>query len=74
VRVQGLELRVDFAGAGAHARPLLLIGGIGANIEMWRPLRALLGGLPTLAYDAAWRRRPSRPELPVRARLKDPYP
>jgi poly(3-hydroxyoctanoate) depolymerase len=64
--VQGLELRVDVAGDRAHARPLLLIGGIGANIEMWRPLRARLGGLPTLAYDAPGTGRSQTPIVPLR--------
>jgi poly(3-hydroxyoctanoate) depolymerase len=59
---------VDVAGDRAHARPLLLIGGIGANIEMWRPLRAHLGGLPTLAYDAPGTGRSQTRIVPLRMR------
>jgi len=33
-------------------RPLLLINGLGGNIEMWAPLRDALGGRTTLAFDA----------------------
>lgn len=45
----GLRVRVSVEGTGA---PLLMINGIGSNIEMWQPLRSQLGGLQTLAFDA----------------------
>jgi poly(3-hydroxyoctanoate) depolymerase len=56
------------AGDARAATPLLLIGGIGANIEMWRPLRAVLGALPTAAYDAPGTGRSQAPILPLRMR------
>src|ERR1035441_2820601 len=39
-------------GPGAGNRPLLLINGLGANIEMWRPLRRAVAERQTLAFDA----------------------
>jgi poly(3-hydroxyalkanoate) depolymerase len=50
-RVDGHLLRVSMRGEG---RPLLLVMGLGGNIEMWRPLEdALIGyGIQTIAYDA----------------------
>jgi poly(3-hydroxyoctanoate) depolymerase len=52
VRVDGDLIRVSITGEG---RPLLLIMGLGGNIEMWAPLeRALhVRGLQTIAYDAS---------------------
>jgi pimeloyl-ACP methyl ester carboxylesterase len=48
--VDGIALRWSSRpGAG---RPLLLINGLGGNIEMWEPLRRALVGRPTLAFDA----------------------
>src|SRR4029077_8433980 len=41
VRVDGLDLRVAIEGEGP---PLLLINGIGANIEMWTPFVSALRG------------------------------
>jgi poly(3-hydroxyoctanoate) depolymerase len=51
VRVDGNVVRVSIRGQG---RPLLLIMGLGGNIEMWDPLeRALVDhGIQTIAYDA----------------------
>ena len=51
-RVDGDLLRVSVRGEGA---PLLLIMGLGGNIEMWRPLEDALveHGIQTIAYDAA---------------------
>jgi poly(3-hydroxyalkanoate) depolymerase len=51
-RVDGHLLRVSVQGAG---RPLLLIMGLGGNIEMWAPLERELHdrGLQTIAYDAS---------------------
>ena len=48
--VDGVRTRWSI-GPGA-GRPLLLINGLGANIEMWRPLRRALAGRPTIAFDA----------------------
>jgi poly(3-hydroxyoctanoate) depolymerase len=52
VLVDGRLLRVSIRGEG---RPLLLVMGLGGNIEMWDPLeRALNGhGIQTIAYDAS---------------------
>jgi pimeloyl-ACP methyl ester carboxylesterase len=33
-------------------RPLVLVNGLGANIEMWAPLRRALAGRRTIAFDA----------------------
>ena len=50
-RVDGHLLRVSMRGEG---RPLLLVMGLGGNIEMWRPLEDALvqHGIQTIAYDA----------------------
>ena len=42
VQAGGLRLRVGRYGEG---RPLLLITGIGAHLEMWAPLARYAGGL-----------------------------
>jgi poly(3-hydroxyoctanoate) depolymerase len=51
-RVDGDLLRVSVRGEG---RPLLLIMGLGGNIEMWRPMEDALveRGIQTIAYDAS---------------------
>jgi poly(3-hydroxyoctanoate) depolymerase len=51
VRVDGHVLRVSIRGEGP---PILLIMGLGGNIEMWRPLERELHrrGFQTIAYDA----------------------
>jgi poly(3-hydroxyalkanoate) depolymerase len=50
-RVDGSLVRVSIRG---HGRPLLLIMGLGGNIEMWDPLERALSshGVQTIAYDA----------------------
>jgi pimeloyl-ACP methyl ester carboxylesterase len=52
VRVDGHLLRVAVRG---ERPPILLIMGLGGNIEMWAPLEAQLNsrGLQTVAYDAS---------------------
>ncbi len=65
VSVDGLRLRWSLHGSIDGRRPLLLIGGIGANIEMWGPLRRALGGRPTLAFDAPGCGESSTPASPV---------
>ena len=52
VRVDGHLLRVSIRGEG---RPLLLVMGLGGNIEMWDPLEQELNGrgIQTIAYDAS---------------------
>jgi poly(3-hydroxyalkanoate) depolymerase len=51
VEVGGLRVRAAVCGQG---RPLLLVTGIGGNIEMWEPLeKALAGGsIQTITFDA----------------------
>lgn len=49
VTVGGLRLRVAIRGSGP---PLLLITGLGANIEMWAPFERLLHGRSTISFDA----------------------
>lgn len=48
VPVQGVDTWVSVEGDGP---PLLLIMGIGGNVEMWKPLRAALTGFRTIAFD-----------------------
>ena len=52
VLVDGHLLRVSVRGEG---RPLLLVMGLGGNIEMWDPLERTLNrrGIQTVAYDAS---------------------
>jgi poly(3-hydroxyoctanoate) depolymerase len=52
VLVDGHLLRVSIRGEG---RPLLLVMGLGGNIEMWDPLERALGRheIQTIAYDAS---------------------
>ena len=54
VEVSGLRLRVGRHGEGP---PLLLITGIGANLDMWAPLERLLPGRELVGVRRA-RRRP----------------
>ena len=63
VSAGGLRLRVARHGAG---RPLLLITGIGANIDMWAPLARLLDDRELIAFDAPGVGLSQRTALPVR--------
>lgn len=65
MRVNGRRIRVARRGEG---RPLLLITGIGANIEMWQPLARLLHDRELIAFDAPGAGRSDRPVLPTRMR------
>jgi poly(3-hydroxyalkanoate) depolymerase len=49
ITVDGVRIRVKVRGSGP---PLLLVMGLGGNIEMWDPLVAALRGHQTIAYDA----------------------
>jgi poly(3-hydroxyoctanoate) depolymerase len=54
VRVQG------------EGRPLLLVMGLGGNIEMWEPLVAELDGFTTIAFDAPGTGESDVPRFPLR--------
>jgi poly(3-hydroxyoctanoate) depolymerase len=62
VQVDGMHLRVRVQGSG---RPLLLVMGIGGNIEMWDPLVDALDGFETIAFDAPGTGESSRPRRPL---------
>jgi pimeloyl-ACP methyl ester carboxylesterase len=60
------SLRVARAGRG---EPLLLINGLGANLEMWRPLvRELVDEREVIALDLPGTGRSARPAWPLRMR------
>src|SRR4051812_40741497 len=63
VEVDGLRLRVSTRGKGP---PLLLITGLGANIEMWRPFERLVKGRTTISYDAPGMGQSAGPRRPLR--------
>ena len=63
VTAAGLRLRVARRGAG---RPLLLITGIGANIDMWGPFARLVGDRELIAFDAPGTGLSQRPRYPPR--------
>jgi poly(3-hydroxyalkanoate) depolymerase len=58
------SVRVARIGEG---EPLLLINGLGANLEMWQPLvRELAGGRELIAFDLPGTGRSARPRWPLR--------
>jgi poly(3-hydroxyalkanoate) depolymerase len=63
--IHGLRLRVHVDGSGP---PLLLLMGIGGNLDMWQPLRAQLGAFTTIAFDAPGTGASSLPLCPLRMR------
>ena len=63
VDVAGLRLRIGRSGRG---RPLLLITGIGANLDMWEPLERHFGGRELIAFDAPGVGGSQRPRWPLR--------
>jgi poly(3-hydroxyalkanoate) depolymerase len=63
VRAAGLRLRVARKGTG---RPLLLITGIGANLDMWAPFARRVSGRELVAFDAPGTGLSERPCLPLR--------
>lgn len=65
VRVGDIALRVARVGEGP---PLLLINGLGASIEMWRPLVRALPGREVVALDLPGTGHSSRPRRPMRMR------
>jgi poly(3-hydroxyoctanoate) depolymerase len=71
------EARVDFLATVAapsvrvarvgEGEPLLLINGLGANLEMWQPLvRELAGARELIAFDLPGTGRSARPRWPLR--------
>jgi poly(3-hydroxyoctanoate) depolymerase len=63
VNARGLRMRVARQGSG---RPLLLITGIGANLDMWEPLARLMTDRELLAFDPPGTGLSQRPRLPMR--------
>jgi pimeloyl-ACP methyl ester carboxylesterase len=71
VRVGSLSLRYSISGSprgDGHSRPLLLVNGIGANVEMWTPFRRALGDRCTIAFDAPGTGNSSTPLRPLTMR------
>lgn len=72
-RVRVGSLRLRYADSGVHRgkddeRPLVLINGLGANIEMWAPLQRSLGGRRTITFDAPGAGGSSTPLRPLTVR------
>jgi poly(3-hydroxyalkanoate) depolymerase len=65
--VEGLKLRVRVRGSGP---PLLLVMGLGGNVEMWEPLTDQLRGLTTIAYDAPGTGESDTPRWPLSIRAQ----
>ena len=65
VDAAGLRLRVGRRGAG---RPLLLITGIGAHLEMWAPFVRFVEDRELIAFDPPGAGLSERPRLPLRMR------
>ncbi len=61
VQIGGLRIRYRVFGTG---RPLLLIMGIGANLDMWQPLIPALSGHEVIAFDAPGTGGSATPRLP----------
>jgi poly(3-hydroxyalkanoate) depolymerase len=65
VSVEGLRLRVRIRGDGP---PVLLVMGLGGNIEMWQPLTDELDDFQTIAFDAPGMGESDTPRLPLSMR------
>jgi poly(3-hydroxyalkanoate) depolymerase len=63
VEAGGLRLRVGRRGSG---RPLLLITGIGAHLDMWAPFARHAGERELIAFDPPGAGLSQRPRLPLR--------
>jgi poly(3-hydroxyalkanoate) depolymerase len=63
--VSGLRIRVRVAGSGP---PLLLVMGIGANLDMWEPLIPALGEREIIAFDAPGTGGSASPRIPLTMR------
>lgn len=66
VEVRGLRLWTSVRGEG---RPLLLINGIGASLELFDPIRNAFAGVQTIAFDAPGAGRSSVPRVPRPLRM-----
>ncbi|MFC5950460.1 alpha/beta fold hydrolase [Pseudonocardia lutea] len=67
VEVLGRRVRVDVRPGPDGGRPLLMLMGLGGNIEMWEPFRRLLAertGRTTVAYDVPGTGESPAPLLP----------
>ena len=62
MEVAGVRLHVRESGEG---RPLLLINGIGAHLEMWASLERAVPGSRVIAFDAPGTGRSSSPLFPL---------
>jgi len=56
------RLRVDISGSGP---PLLLVMGLGGNLEMWEPLREALPGRELITFDSPGTGGSNTPSLPM---------
>ncbi len=65
IPIDGQRLRVQISGQGP---PLLLINGIGASVEMWRPLIDAMPQRQLVAFDLPGCGRSPAPTLPPRMR------
>lgn len=63
MKADGLEIRARLTGSG---RPLMLINGIGCNLETWAPLLRRLRGLQVLSFDAPGTGGSEGPAWPMR--------
>lgn len=63
--MEGLRLRVKVQGSGP---PLLLVMGLGGNIEMWQPLVEELSDFETIAFDAPGMGESDIPRWPISMR------
>jgi poly(3-hydroxyalkanoate) depolymerase len=66
IQVDGHRLRVAIQGAPGAARPLLLLNGIGANLELLQPFVDALKRIETIRVDLPGAGDSPAPPLPVR--------
>jgi pimeloyl-ACP methyl ester carboxylesterase len=62
LQIDGRRIRVRSHGVG---RPVLLLNGIGAPLETWRPLERRLTGVRTIAFDTLGSGRSQSPRGPL---------
>jgi len=66
IHVDGQRLRVALQGARRGARPLLLLNGLGANLELLQPFVDALDGIETIRVDLPGAGGSPTPPLPIR--------